>query len=953
MLPTRKTSLLINMLLTAILLLLGSSDALGQYFDTGQEPASVRWRQLNTEHYKLVFPDYYEARARLMASYLDTVHQYAPASLAYQPKKITLWFHTQSATSNALVAWAPRRIEFYTTPPQDMYAQPWLEQLALHEYRHVVQIEKLNQGFTRGLSWIFGEQGTAAILGLYVPPWFLEGDAVATETGLSRSGRGRVPAFSMGLRAQLLDKGSYSYDKATMGSYRDHIPDAYELGYHIVTEARRNYGPGIWEHTLNRVARRPYMVTPFQKGIRDVSGKRKVPFYEECMSGLQQQWAIQDRHNIPQLLAHISPGNGVYTNYNHPKVTGDTCVIALKKSLDDIARIVRVCPGGDEEVVFTPGFIKTESLSYASGKLCWAETRADLRWDNRSYTVIRILDLETGKTRTISKRQRLFAPALSPDASRIAAVKTDSIDNFYLVILDAEGNITREIDPGFRAFPLTPAWIGSDSLLVVTVTEKGKNIMLYDLANRTSETLLPAGFTEIAQPVWSRPLIYFTAAYSGISNIYAFNLRERNVHRITSSRFGASDPELSGDGRTLYFSDYTADGSRIVAMPLAVSEWLPLGEVTDRSLKLYETLAAQEDLVPPLSSMPPSAAPSKKYSRAGHLFNFHSWAPVDINASSYDLSPGVSVMSQNLLSSSFLTAGWRYDVNEQFGKYYLQYTYAGWFPLIDIEVDHGLRRGLKDSHHEGVVEYKWRETNLGAGFRLPFNLSRGKYFRSVQLSSYAYQTIRRMLPESGLQFNNPDVFSMAYNASAYNQVKSNFRDIYPRWGQRLAFHYRHTPFQGSPGNWLAGVTGSIYLPGFFRHQGLHVYAGYQKRAADQYKFADVVAYPRGIVHRQDEELISVRTTYAFPLAYPDWSIGPVIYLKRIRAAAFYDYAIGMNHEYDRYYNSMGADLLVDVHLLRFVAPFEFGLRSIYLPDENEFTFQFLFGVDFNSFYVGD
>ena len=152
-------------------------DSVAQYYSTGQEPASIRWKQIKTEHVKLIFPDYYEARARKLVSFLDSTYAYSGTSLDYSPKRIPVIMHTQSAKSNAVVAWAPKRMEFYTMPPQDMYAQPWLEQLSIHEYRHVVQIEKLNQGPTKVLSWLFGQQGTGAVLGLYVPLWFMEGMA--------------------------------------------------------------------------------------------------------------------------------------------------------------------------------------------------------------------------------------------------------------------------------------------------------------------------------------------------------------------------------------------------------------------------------------------------------------------------------------------------------------------------------------------------------------------------------------------------------------------------------------------------------------------------------------------------------------------------------------------------------------------------------------------------------
>ena len=38
-----------------------------QYFSTGQEPATIKWRQINTEHFQLIYPDEYEEKAQQVA----------------------------------------------------------------------------------------------------------------------------------------------------------------------------------------------------------------------------------------------------------------------------------------------------------------------------------------------------------------------------------------------------------------------------------------------------------------------------------------------------------------------------------------------------------------------------------------------------------------------------------------------------------------------------------------------------------------------------------------------------------------------------------------------------------------------------------------------------------------------------------------------------------------------
>ena len=101
----------------------------------------------------------------------------------------------------------PRHAEFFTTPEQGfgLGTVDWLDGLAVHEFRHVGQFEKARQGVGRVLGPLLGD-GALGVAAVGVPQWFFEGDAVGTETALTRSGRGRIPSFNVGLRANLLSR---------------------------------------------------------------------------------------------------------------------------------------------------------------------------------------------------------------------------------------------------------------------------------------------------------------------------------------------------------------------------------------------------------------------------------------------------------------------------------------------------------------------------------------------------------------------------------------------------------------------------------------------------------------------------------------------------------------------------------------------------------------------------
>ena len=163
--------------------------------DYQQNPSAMEWSKIDTEHFEIIFPKGIEKQAQRVSHLLETAYPLVSRSLEVYPKKISLILQNQSTVSNGFVTLAPRRSEWYTTPAMDpeLTNTEWLKTLAVHEFRHVVQFQKTRQGFNRVLEIWLGEIGQALGIGLTLPPWFLEGDAVGIETALTKGGRGRLP----------------------------------------------------------------------------------------------------------------------------------------------------------------------------------------------------------------------------------------------------------------------------------------------------------------------------------------------------------------------------------------------------------------------------------------------------------------------------------------------------------------------------------------------------------------------------------------------------------------------------------------------------------------------------------------------------------------------------------------------------------------------------------------
>jgi hypothetical protein len=944
-----------------LLVFIGCSlNTAGQYFSLGQDPASVRWKMIQTTHFQIIYPGYYESRAQYLAGSLEQVARQGIKTLTSSPRKISLILHTQSVSSNAMVPWAPRRMEFFTPPPQDAYAQPWLDQLILHEYRHVQQIEKMNQGFTGALYYIFGEQAAAAMIGLFVPFWFLEGDAVSVETGWSHAGRGREPSFTMPLRAQITHKKIYSYDKAIYGSYKDFVPDHYVLGYQLVGLSRVKYGPQLWEVTINNVARKPFMLVPFNYGLKKNAGLPKAKLYRLLLQELDFIWSAGNSMTISdnesQSITLIPPKT--YTSFRHPSEIPGQGIMAERSSLNDINRYVLIRPNGTVKKIKTPGFNFTHTLSHSADLITWSSYRADPRWDNRSYAVIHTYDLSTGKTSQLTRKSRIFAPALSGDGKKIAAIRLDRMDESVLVVLDAAtGTVLSEMQAPEGTFLMTPSWWpGDKEVVLIGMNASGKALLKLDPVTGTLKNLTPWSHTEIYLPKAAGKYIYFTGTYSGQDEICALDTGNLQVFGVTTSPFGATDANTNLTGDTLLFSSYTADGYRLMEMPVRPGQWHPV-ESSDRfSNPMADSLARMEQYIFDGSELPDTAYPSKAYRKWKNLFNIHSWGPFSLDVDNQDFYPGASILSQNKLSTAFTSIGYKYDLNEKTGRFYADFSYQGWYPVLDLSYEVGNRAGTYIDSHDNAVRFTYRENTLSASARVPLRFLVSKWYLGVQPTLGSTLIFIKHNESTPHEFIEGRIQSMEYRLLTYAQIKSSYRDIYPKWNLTLDLNFRNTPFGGNSVGNIGSAETYLFLPGFVRHHGFRLYLGHQQKQRGDYYFSDLISYPRGFSGIFNDRATSVSAGYKFPFLYPDWAIGPLLYIQRLKASLWWDYAWGETKNKDNEtvkneYQSVGLDLTADLHILRFLAPADMGVRTIFFPDGQDFRVEFLFSMNFDTFYT--
>jgi len=948
-----------------ILLLFISALLNAQFYEYGQDAGDLKWYQFSTSNYKVIYPKGMDSLARAFASRLEYFYPYLGKPLDHHHSHMPVVLHNESSFSNGVFVWAPKRVEIFTNPDPNGYHQDWLTQLALHEGRHAFQIDKMDQGITKALSYLGGEQAAGA-MAVFLPYWYLEGDAVDAETRLSNTGRGRQPSFEMELKAQLLEKDRiYSFSKAAVGSFNDYVPNHYKLGYAMVRYGRRNYGDQFWVDFQQYAARKPYLLNPTHFSMKTYGIRSKKQFYKDALDAYKKHWTQQasGRELTPSEKWNHRESRH-YTSYTFPYHISDSLLFAYKTGLDQIPEFVFLEESGKEQRIFQPGALNSGRISFSGTHVIWDEFVPDTRWSNRNYSIIRTYEMATEKVVNLGTHTRYYSPDVSHDGSRIAVIEQSEKQEFRLILLEMDGSVIESVPSPGNKFIQHPTWMETDSALVMVKSgASGKSLYYYSLEQRRWEELFDAGFDNISYPEVRDHKIYFGGTFSGIDNVYCHDLSDGETFQVTSARFGAFYPQVSSDGRKLLYSDYSAQGYKVAMMPMEEGLWDPLEEVRDHSEQIdYEQTEDERTITSENLFADSTTVNTKRYHKALHLFNFHSWLPLYFNYLNPNLylnpehlpvSPGFSLVSQNHLSTAVSQLG--YEYKEGYHMFHSGIKLKGRFPIVNLFFNYGGEPNVLLLDEGDSLTTLPQNLTFSAQVYTPLRLNTGKILSLIQPRiDYTYRRDIQYVESNDTYSTGAHYLYYYIYSTAY--LRMGKKDILPRAGATFAAGYYHAPFNhqiyGSAAR--AGIT--AYLPGFLKHQTIKLSAYHQKQYPldlGRPAFINLISLPRGLHGIFGEEMTKYSADYVLPLLYPDLELSGLLYLKRIRGAVWADHMKGNNviiaepepHYENKNYTTYGVDLIADIHLMRISFPLSVGGRIYYEPETRNMGFEAIYSID--------
>lgn len=884
----------------------------------GYLPSKTKWHQLRDDSLRVIFPEGQEETARRVGSLMLKLASVDPIAKDSRYKPISVVLQPETNVSNGYVGLAPYVSEFFIQPnenPFELGSLPWTDLLALHEYRHVQQVNAVNTGISHLVKFVLGDLAFSGMYGLAIANWLREGDAVKTETKWTTQGRGRLSRFTLPFREKCKEEEPWNYYKLRNGSYKIYTPDHYPLGYLMQQYGSHVFGEATWD-TIFRVAPRMKPIyDPFSGVVKRYYGKSNRNLYLGAMEYYGEKWKASQEADVEYPMIHLTEKNlrSEFFDMTYPDVDAAGNVYCVITTFDSTSAIYKMEPDGTRKKIVSLGFQNDTEFDFSDNRLVWTESRTDPRWIRKDRNVIVVYDILTGKKKDIDPSKGYFMPSLDTSGNKITALHVDPDGHYNLQILDAaSGEVIHTLPNEENLYLGYPIFSEDTEYVIATARNKEGKMCLVEQNINTGvlKQITPYSFALLGKPVLVGPWIFLTTSMNELDQVYAVDKKEGIFYRVSGGNNAHYDPAWDPVHNEVIVSEYTIKGKKLVRIPNEMSQW--------QMTNLVDTI----QWVPEASDRNLLAEPDtnrsfevKKYNPWSNAINLHSWL-----VTADDPVWGIQLRSDDIMSNVSIAAGYEYNRNNKVYGPYFDARLGMWFP----ELDFGFSKLEKNILTIDGREYHSINEEVYGGITLPFIFTPGVYNQILNLSTTYNTGVYRQNPKQD-ETDNLNYNYIDYNLLLINSRRKAHRQPNPSWGQRLNMSFAHQ---------VSGVTIAQFfgrldlaLPSFKPSNYILLTGEYlsQNLNPGSLQLGSVYGGARGFNQPDDKENYRIGITYGFPLAYPDWGFGNVMYSRRIRLQPFFDMAYTSDPEsLSSILKSAGAELLVDFEFANITIGFRYS-----------------------------
>lgn len=534
------------------------------------------WKEIKTEHFRIVFPAQISKQAEKVAHVYEEAHAVLRHELRWEsPTRVNVLLVDNADAANGLTTPIARLgMLLYLTPPDPFfstdYYDDWLRILVYHEYTHFLNMDPTRGLFSLGRI-LFGD---VLLPNSAWPAWMLEGYAVYNETKFTRSGRGRSPHWE-GILRTAVEAGMLNHpDWITLDQVNGTHPRfpsgevPYLFGYHLMNTVERSKSGSLSEMTDRSSSRVPFFING---NVENITGKDWYGHWGTWVAEtkLKMEAQLAEIRTLPVskvevLDRSIDESFGIAFSPDQRWAAYSTesdqewQTIKLREWKPDAKPVSIEDKFFGSAISFTPD---SKQLVYSS---------LHRSGNYYFYSDLRAYDLLTRKAYWITDGARARDPDLSKDGKRITFTEaSESGTDLMLGTLTYQGGklvleTKRKLvdaPPGDRI--ANPKFTVDGGGIIFSLKGDGnlkESLQLYTFDRNSVSALVDDGFRNRFPAIGPDDAIYFVSDRTGVDNLYRYetSAKPKLVTNVTGALWL---PAFRGTD--LYASSLSKDGFSI------------------------------------------------------------------------------------------------------------------------------------------------------------------------------------------------------------------------------------------------------------------------------------------------------------------------------------------------------------------------------------------------------
>ena len=605
---------------------------------TAQEPPpNEAWRQFDTEHFTVTYPEQMGRLARRAGSAAERAYSLLEERFVDPPRgRVQLLLTDHADFANGYASPRPyNRITVFARPPMDggsiSYYDDWLELVITHELVHTFHLD-MTGTIGRVIRSVFGRPPALwpVFPSAAAPTWMLEGLATYYESQLTGAGRVNGTWQEMVIRAAVLEGGLDDLGQVTGTSpvwpagnrpyvygarYMQHMAEVH--GEDALNDFARSVA-GLWvPYLMDGAAARAFGV-----GVGP-SWRAWADETTEQYRAQAAELAVSASLTAPETVDASGRLAG------QPVVSPDGNVLAYMRSDGVGESQIRLAePDGS-------GARKLTRVNGVGGSLSWAPDGGlfftQLEFADR-YRVTSDLYRagRDGSVERVTRGLRISHADVSPDGRRAVAVQEGGGSNALVLVELSSGEVTTLVEAAPDRHWAYPRW-SPDGASVAATCWRRPGLMDICILGEDGELVAEVTRDRAVDtaPFWTPDgtAVVWSSDRTGVPNLFAATVLgpgPAEIRQVTNVLGGAVHPSVDARRRWIHFASYHADGWHLERIPFSPGDWFAPQPTSPR----FTPPAPGPE--PPDGAPPPTEPTPRRYVPI-QTFRPYYWAPLYVS----------------------------------------------------------------------------------------------------------------------------------------------------------------------------------------------------------------------------------------------------------------------------------------------------------------------------------